>query len=445
MEYVLEKFNDYDLSEKEVCRLLEIKRIQLYDLRESKNINIECKQKMKIASIVGNRPQFIKLAPLILAIQEYNKLNLEPEIEHLIIHTGQHYDYEMNKIFFDELDIPEPTYNLGVGSATPGWQTGEMIKRAEEVLIKDNPNWVLVYGDTNSTLAGTIAACKLLIPVAHIEAGLRSYNKEMPEEINRILTDHSSEILFCPTENAVINSKKEGLTNIVNNGKLISNKDFPLFLYSFPHAASRMPLIINVGDIMYDTMIMSLEKGKKKSNILDSLKLIPKSYYLATVHRAENTNNKKILKNIFDALLELSKDKRIVVPTHPRTRKKLESINFSSSQSSLIIDPVSYFDMLVLQKNAKKILTDSGGVQKEAYWLGVPCITLRKETEWVETVEAGWNVIVGTDKKKIIEAVRNRTPITNCISRELLGDGKTASKIICVLMKKFVFDGFFLT
>lgn len=391
---------------------------------------------MKIASIVGARPQFIKLAPLFRAIQDHNKSNINIKIEHLIIHTGQHYDYEMNKIFFDELGIPEPDYNLEVGSGSHGWQTGEIIKKVEEVLIKEKPKWVLVYGDTNSTLSGALTAVKLHIPVAHIEAGLRSYNKKMPEEINRVLTDYCSDILFCPTENAVRNLKKEGFTNITNNAKLISYPDFPSFLRSLPPTLSSRPLVINLGDIMYDAMIIGLEIGEKKSTILDSLKLMPKSYFLVTVHRAENTDNKENLNNIFDALLELSEDKRVILPLHPRTRKKLESINFSLSNTSLIIDPVSYFDMLILEKNASKILTDSGGIQKEAYWLGVPCITLREETEWTETVEAGWNAIVGTDKKRIIKAVRSSPPITNYKPREIFGDGKTADRIINVFLMK---------
>ena len=310
---------------------------------------------MKIASIVGARPQFIKIASLVRAIREHNKLNSKPEIEHLIIHTGQHYDYEMNKIFFDELGIQEPDYNLKVGSGPHGWQTGEMIKKSEEVLIKENPNWTLVYGDVNSTLAGAIAATKLHIPIAHIEAGLRSYNKKMPEETNRVLTDHCSDILFCPSEIAVKNLKKEGFKNIINKGKLINEYSTKLLI-----ANPKFPVVINVGDIMYDLFVISLEIAEKKSNILEKLKLKPKEYYLATIHRAENTDDKNKLKNIIEAFTEISREKPMILPIHPRTKKTLTTFHISPSivNSSVnqlhSIDPVSYFDILILEKNAYK-------------------------------------------------------------------------------------------
>ncbi len=384
---------------------------------------------LRVASIVGARPQFIKLAPLVQAIKSYNSPGTQ--LSHLIIHTGQHYDYEMSKVFFDELRIPEPNYHLGVGSASHGYQTGEILKRTEEVLLKGKPDWVLVYGDTNSTLAGALAAAKLYIPVTHIEAGLRSYNKNMPEEINRVLTDHCSDILFCPTKTAVKNLEKQGFINIVNEGKLIGNNfysDLRLLTYN-------LPLVINVGDIMYDAFLMSLEIAEKKSTILSTLDIEPKSYYLITVHRAENTDNPDKLINILEALIEISKQNPVIFPIHPRTKKALSSLALPQPLPSRlnIIDSTSYFDMLILEKHAIKILTDSGGVQKEAYWLKVPCITLREQTEWVETVEAGWNVVVGTDKKRIIESIVNTSPITDCISQKLYGDGKTAKKIIRLL------------
>lgn len=389
---------------------------------------------MKITSVVGARPQFIKLAPFIRAIQEHNNSNRKPKIVHLTIHTGQHYDYEMNKIFFDDLGIQKPAYNLEVGSGYQGWQTGEMIKKAEEVLAEEKPNWVIVYGDTNSTLAGALTAAKLRIPVAHIEAGLRSYDKEMPEEINRVLTDHCSDILICPTENAAKNLKKEGFTNIINKGKLI-DENFLINKRSNINF-NESPIVINAGDVMYDALLMSLELAENKSSILSRLKLNPKEYYSVTIHRAENTDDKNRLKNIMLALLEISKGKPVVFPVHPRTKKTLEKLHVSQGASNRLhmIEPISYFDMLMLLKNAEKILTDSGGVQKEAYIFGIPCITIRNNTEWIETIESGWNVIVGADKKKITESILKSSPTTNSSPSELFGDGKTAEKIVNLLL-----------
>jgi UDP-N-acetylglucosamine 2-epimerase len=391
---------------------------------------------MKIASIVGARPQFIKLAPLIRAVQEHNKNNPKLRIEHLLIHTGQHYDYEMNKIFFKELGIPEPAYNLEVGSGSHGWQTGEMIKKAEEILEQEKPRWVLVYGDTNSTLAGALAAAKLHISVAHVEAGLRSYDRKMPEETNRVLIDHCSDILYCPTESAVKNLKKEGFTNIINNGKLITENFVTKNLSNLSFLES--PEVINVGDIMYDALLISLEIAEKESIILDTLKLKPKEYYLVTIHRAENTDDKNNLKNIMLALFEISKGKQVIFPVHPRTNKTLEILHISKKDFNKLkmIDPISYFDMLMLLKNAKKILTDSGGMQKEAYIFQVPCITIRNNTEWVETVESGWNTVVGANKKRIIESTLSNLDIPNLSYRKFFGDGRAGGKIISLLIKK---------
>lgn len=382
---------------------------------------------MKIVSIVGARPQFIKIAPFVHLIKKHNKLNSKLKIRHLIIHTGQHYDYDLNKIFFDELGIPEPDCKLDVGSGSHGWQTGEMIIRLEKVLVKERPNWVLVYGDTNSTLAGALASTKLHIPIAHIESGLRSYNKKMPEEINRVLTDRCSDILFCPSDNAIKNLRKEGFTNIINNGKLINCSSF-----TSKNKNIRLPLVVNVGDIMYDAMLICLEIAEKKSAILEKLKVHPKEYFLVTIHRAENTDNKDNLKNIIEALKEISKRNPVIFPIHPRTKKVLKNFNLSLSDCKQIdlIDPVSYFDMLVLEKNAKKILTDSGGMQKEAYLFNVPCITLRNETEWGETVENGKNVLVEANKNRILNATLNSSLITNKPSQFLYGDGQAVEKIL---------------
>ena len=387
--------------------------------------------KMKIASIVGARPQFIKLAPLVKAIESPIETGLKKEINHLIIHTGQHYDYQMNKIFFDELGLPKPDYDLRVGSGPHGWQIGEMMRKSEEILFKENPSLVLVYGDTNSTLAGALSSCKLGIPVAHVESGLRSYNKEMPEEINRILTDHCADILFCPTENAVSNLKKEGFTQILNQGRLIPSDFF--------HSSTKKyscPLIINTGDIMYDTVLLGLKIAEKKSDVLRRFKLEKRKYFLATIHRAENADNPQNLSSIMEALLGICQKIPVIFPVHPRTKKKMERLpQFSTYIKHIqIINPVSYFDMLVLEKNAQKILTDSGGIQKEAYFFKVPCITLREETEWVETLEGGYNILVGTNKEKIIHsALSHSSKHSQSSPISVFGIGNSASVIINVI------------
>jgi UDP-N-acetylglucosamine 2-epimerase len=328
---------------------------------------------MKILTVVGARPQFIKLAPL-------SKILRENGVNEIIVHTGQHYDENMNDLFFKELEIPKPDYNLGIGSGNHGEQTGRMLIEIEKIMLKENPDLVIVYGDTNSTLAGALAASKLHIKLAHVEAGLRSFNKRMPEEINRVLTDHVSDILFCPTQTAVENLKNEGITKGV-------------YL---------------VGDVMFDALVHFSKISDMKSNILERLNIKPKEYYLATIHRAENTDNYERLKNILTAFSKM--DEMVVFPIHPRTRKMINYYGLGDlleNNNVKVIDPVGYLDMLKLEKNAKAILTDSGGVQKEAFWLKVPCITLRDETEWIETVNLGWNRLVGSNVEKILEAVRD--------------------------------------
>ena len=339
---------------------------------------------MKIISIVGARPQFIKIAPLANEIVKRNEGS--QNIEHIIIHTGQHYDYNMNKIFFDELGIPEPDYNLEVGSASHGVQTGEILIRTEEALQKEKPDFVIVYGDTNSTLGGTLAAIKLHIPVAHIEAGLRSFNRRMPEEINRCLTDHSAILLFCPTKTSVVILGKEGI-GCWDGGRLYDPESG-----QFPEIDMNTQIAINTGDIMCGALLLSMEIAEKKSRIIEDLKLEPKAYYLATVHRAENTDDSVRLKQIVEALIAISAQKPVIFPVHVRTQRRLESQNIlpSDLKNLSIIEPVGYFDMLLLEKSAYKILTDSGGVQKEAYLQKVPCVTLRDETEWLETLS--WRV-----------------------------------------------------
>jgi len=346
--------------------------------------------KDKIASIVGARPNFIKCAPLSREIRK--------EFNEVIIHTGQHYDYEMNKVFFEELNIPEPDYHLDVGSGSHGYQTGEMIKRIEEVLLKEEPDLVLVYGDTNSTIAGALAASKLHITVAHIESGLRSYDKSMPEEINRILTDHCSDILFCPTETSADNLKREGVMNGVHL----------------------------TGDVMVDALKENIKIAEKKERILDEIDLKSKEYYLATIHRAENTDDFERLENIVDAFCEIG---NLVFPCHPRTEKCLKGFGLWDRlvENIRVVRPVGYLDMLVLEKNAMKILTDSGGVQKEAYIFNVPCITLRDNTEWVETVEDGWNVLVGADEGKIVREANEFKPGNK--QRNVFGSGDASERI----------------
>jgi UDP-N-acetylglucosamine 2-epimerase len=382
---------------------------------------------MKILTIVGARPQFIKAAALTEAIKAFNvqagpRAEME-RIEEVSVHTGQHYDYNMDRIFFGELGLTEPDYHLGVGSASHGEQTGRMLQGIEEVLLREGPDVVVVYGDTNSTLAGALAACKLHFPVAHVEAGLRSYNRRMPEEINRILVDHVSSFLFCPTQHAVENLRKEGIV------------DGPV-------------TVAHVGDVMYDSILRNLEIAEGKSEILRSLGLrkddVPPSfsgYALVTLHRAENTDDPLRMRDIFKALHELCRKLMVVFPLHPRTKKTLEGLGIRGSSENLrLIEPLSYFDMLLLEKKARVILTDSGGVQKEASWFGVPCVTLREETEWVETVEAGLNRLVGADAHEIIGAVHEglkpqQIPLADK-KEGIYGDGKAADKIVSILLNK---------
>lgn len=348
---------------------------------------------MKILTVVGARPQFIKAAAVSNIIRKHH--------EEILVHTGQHYDENMSKIFFEELQIPKPDYNLGVGSGNHGKQTGSMLIELEEIYLKEKPDLVLVYGDTNSTLAAALCASKLLIPVAHIEAGLRSFNKKMPEEQNRVLTDHLSKYLFAPTKSAVDNLKNESIVDGV----------------------------YNVGDVMFDAILHFSKLAEKKSNIVESLNLTPNEYILSTIHRAENTNSIERLKNIIEALNE--SEKTIVLPLHPRTRKYVENYGLKFNDNIKLIEPIGYLDMIALEASAQKIVTDSGGVQKEAFFMKKPCITMRNETEWVETVENGWNVIVGTDKEKILHSILNFYPTRE--QEEIFGDGKAAEKILDII------------
>jgi len=353
---------------------------------------------MKIATVVGARPQFIKLALLSQKIRQKYK--------EVLIHTGQHYDYEMSKVFFDELGICAPDYHLGVGSDSQAGQTAKMLIRIEEVLLSERPELVLVYGDTNSTLAGALATAKLYIPVGHVEAGLRSFDRSMPEEINRVVTDHLASFCFAPTKTAVANLKKEGIEKGVHL----------------------------TGDVMYDVALSGIEIAKSKSQILTQLRLKEKEYLLITVHRAGNTDKAGNLTSIVNTLIELQE--KVVFPIHPRTKKALKDYGLlrtlEKASNVIIIPPVGYFDFLILEYQAKKILTDSGGIQKEAYFFKVPCITLRENTEWVETVEDGWNILVGTNKDLIHQAVSGFNP--NSHQRDVFGDGKASEKIVKILI-----------
>lgn len=331
---------------------------------------------MKIVSIIGVRPQFIKAAMLSRAIRQHNKSGSSPKIEEILVHTGQHYDYEMSQIFFDQLEISKPDYHLEIGSGTHGSQTGKMLECIEVTLIKEKPDIVLVYGDTNSTLAGALAAAKLHIPVGHVEGGMRSFNRKMPEEINRVIIDHIATWHFCPNETAVANLKKEGVTEGV-------------YL---------------TGDVMFDSIMLYKSVAEKKSVVLKKLGL--KSHALATLHRPENTDNKKNLRSILEALSQLSKKIPVVLPLHPRTKKAISAAGLESflKNGITITEPMPYIDILKLESSASVILTDSGGMQKEAYWLGVPCVTMREETEWIETTRNQRNIIVGANTEKIVGA-----------------------------------------
>jgi UDP-GlcNAc3NAcA epimerase len=354
---------------------------------------------MKVVSIVGARPQFVKCAPV--------SHELRKEHKEILVHTGQHYDPDMSDVFFEDLQIPRPDYHLDVGSGSHGKQTAAILERVENVLVHEIPDLVLVYGDTNSTLAGALAAAKLHIPVAHVEAGLRSFDRTMPEEINRVVTDHISDLLLCPTQTAMDNLANEGITQ----GRYM------------------------VGDVMVDALRHNAIIAEKKSHIIKMLGLHKSNYYVATVHRPANTDDRNNLTSIIKAFSESGKT--VVFPVHPRTKKYLREYGLwdSLSENILCIDPLGYIDMLHLMKHAKKILTDSGGIQKEAYVMGVPCITMRENTEWIETLPGGWNVLVGADEDKILAAIlaEVRTSSDNTI----FGKGDTAQRIIKVIHEKF--------
>ena len=344
----------------------------------------------KIITIVGARPQFVKAATL---SRQFSLLGVDEKI----IHTGQHYDANMSDVFFEEMEIPKPTYNLDIHGVGHGAMTGRMLEGIEEILLNELPDGVLVYGDTNSTLAGALAASKLHIPVVHVEAGLRSFNMQMPEEINRILTDRISDLLLCPTDTAIHNLQREGFNNF--NTKIVKN-----------------------GDVMQDAAIFYAAKAEEKSNVLKSINL--SRYILATIHRQENTDSPENLQNIITGLNEINRQIPVVVPIHPRTRNILAQLNIVPAFK--LIDPVGYFDMIVLLKNCEMVITDSGGVQKEAFFFGKHCITMREQTEWVELVENGFNTLTGSDAEKIVTAYEQTKQKKSDFSINLYGKGQAA-------------------
>lgn len=421
---------------------------------------------LKIVTIIGARPQFIKAATVSRAISKHNN-STKPsnQITEILVHTGQHYDDNMSRVFFDELKIPRPDYNLGIGSGSHGKQTDGMLSAIEEVLIQEKPDIVLTYGDTNSTLAGALAASKLHILSAHVEAGLRSYNRKMPEEINRIVADELSNFLFCPTDTAVANLRQEGIG--CDHSEVYKGVELDT------------QLVFNVGDVMYDSILFNKQLAEERSDILHQLGLSNYSnglngYCLATIHRPENTDISQNLEGILNALNQIAKTgMRVVLPLHPRTRAKIKEFGFGAklhfstyapkspsnpTTQVTVINPVGYLDMVQLERYSQAILTDSGGIQKESYLLGVPCITLRKETEWVETLDTGWNTLTGPDTQKILDAfgtishwdgqgppfTQSHTqtnpnnpmnPANPNNSVTPFGDGKAAEKIVDIIFK----------
>ena len=350
---------------------------------------------MKIVTVIGARPQFIKASPVSRALRGRH--------QEILVHTGQHYDFSMSQIFFDELEIPAPDVNLGVGSGLHGAQTAAMLEGIERVLLSERPDLVLVYGDTNSTMAGALAASKLNLRLAHVEAGLRSFNRRMPEEINRVVTDHLSRILLCPSDVAVRNLADEGIRSGVHI----------------------------VGDVMSDALAWATQRAQKVGpSILDRLGLTGNPFLLCTVHRAENTSDAAKLRDLMSAMS--ATDETVIFPVHPRTRKAMEIADIEPLRNVRLVEPLGYMEMIALARSARMILTDSGGLQKEAYWLGIPCVTLREETEWIETVENGWNILVGTDSERIVSAVRTFAPPV--FRPPLYGEGGAAERCVSILV-----------
>jgi UDP-N-acetylglucosamine 2-epimerase len=349
---------------------------------------------MKLVSVVGARPQFVKAAAVSRKLRDRHT--------EILVHTGQHYDYEMSGVFFDGLQIPAPDINLSVGSGSHGAQTAAMLNGIEDVLVRERPDWLLIYGDTNSTVAGALAAAKLSVPIAHIEAGLRSFNRRMPEEVNRVISDHVANLLLCPSDVAAGNLAAEGISQSVHV----------------------------VGDVMLDVLNWARRRAEDTpTHVLERVGVQRGSYLLATVHRSENTDDVTRLEGILRAFNRI--DEPIVFPVHPRAQKVIARSNCRLKPHVRLIDPLGYLDMVALTAGSRLVLTDSGGLQKEAYWLSVPCITLRDETEWVETTQTGWNRLVGTDADRIVRAVRSSLPLAT--HPALYGDGDAAARCVDLL------------
>lgn len=356
---------------------------------------------MKLITIVGARPQFIKAAAVSREIAKHE------DVKEIIVHTGQHFDFNMSDVFFEEMLIPKPNYNLEVHGLSHGAMTGQMLEKIENVIIKEKPDQMLVYGDTNSTIAGALASVKLHVPVAHVEAGLRSFNMNMPEETNRILTDRISSILFCPTDNAISNLRREGFGEF--NCKIVKS-----------------------GDVMFDAAMFYAKQSAERSKIIENLKL--DKFVVCTIHREENTDVAENLQNIFSALVEIAKKIKVVLPLHPRTKKSLQKMNIKTTGLT-IIEPVGYFDMIELLKNCSCVLTDSGGLQKEAFFFGKPCVTLRTETEWVELIENNYNFLAGTVKSSILNGFEKMLNKKVDKDTSLYGGGDASATIIKTLLK----------
>jgi UDP-GlcNAc3NAcA epimerase len=378
---------------------------------------------MKLVTIIGARPQIIKAAALSRAIRNHYK----DQIQEIIVHTGQHYDDNMSQVFFDELQIPRPDYNLHVGSASHGVQTARMTEGIEDILIKEQPDFIVLYGDTNSTLAGAVAAAKIHVPIVHIEAGLRSFNKAMPEEINRIVCDHCSTLLFSPT--------KAGFENLKREGFPIDNE---------PPYTIDSPKVYHCGDIMYDNSLHFADIAEAKTDIIQRLELTGKPFILATIHRDSNTDQPERLNAIFNALIRLSNECQVVLPLHPRTAKLLKTNLDGEKQAQLfnnpsisLIPPVSFLEMIALERHAQLVMTDSGGVQKEAYFFQKPCIILRPETEWVEIVQTGNAILADADESRIMQAWQHFQSNPPTTFPEIFGDGHAAEFMLKMMLENF--------
>jgi UDP-GlcNAc3NAcA epimerase len=386
---------------------------------------------LKIATIVGARPQFIKAAVVSRALDEYNKFSSSDSLRlnEVVIHTGQHYDWNMSDVFFEEMQIPKPTFLLNIKNLAHGAMTGQMLEKIETVLVEEKPDLVLVYGDTNTTLAGALSAVKLNIPVTHVEAGLRSFNRLMPEEINRVLTDQISNILFCPTDQAVTNLRREG----IGKNRFADQKNFVLGDRENHRTVGlrifcSTPRIKLVGDVMLDAALFYRKCAKNPALAL------PKQFILATIHRAENTDDCIRLRSIFKAFEKIAREIPILLPLHPRTRKMIQKSDIKLSKSNIqMVNPVSYLNMIYLLERCRMVLTDSGGLQKEAYFFKKPCVTLRDETEWVELISHGYNFVAGTNDEDIFEAYKKISEKRVDFKQNLYGDGTAGNKIVRIL------------